>query len=285
MIMKKILHLVFAVCGTCLLPLITSCDDEVGPFFWGVIQLEPEQSYSISKGSGVTWTSDNPDVATVNDEAIVTGVSAGTAVISSSLGSFTAKVAFKSVSVAVDSIYVIANGQGATWTSGDPRIAQVEDSAKVVGVCAGTTELTSSLGTIVVHVATSYALYDEPYLKWGAKEPAVRCAMLPDTPYVADDAQLAYYNIGHIAELDYQLGDSLLNQVNLVIPEETLTIDVIKKHLANRYTYLGVAVDSYIYVSPTEETAVFLSEQNDLDAPLFLVKYMPYSSAIKRLLQ
>lgn len=283
--MKKILYLLLTVLVSCSLPLITSCDDddEVERAFFD-INLEPDQTFSIPKASDVTWTSSNPAVATVNEKAVVTGISAGTTEISSSLGTFTATVAYQKVSLKVDSVYLISNGLGVEWESSNPLIASVinpatdSDTTRVVATCAGKVVLSSSRGTISVTVSPQYTFYEDPFTTWGAKEAAIRKALSKYTPYTANETRIAYHNIGLISTEVYTLQDSALVQVDLAIPVDTFKIEAVTKHLENRYTFYGIKDDIYLYYSPTHETSVLLSTQADSVKSYFLIDYFPYDS-------
>ncbi len=284
-IMKKILYLLLTVLVSCSLPLITSCDDDddVERAFFD-INLEPDQTFSIPNASNVTWTSSNPAVATVNEKAIVTGISVGTTEISSTLGTFTATVAYQNVSLKVDSVYLVYNGYGVEWESSNPLIASVikpatdADTTRIVATCAGTTVLSSSRGTITVTVSPQYTIYEEPFTKWGADETAIKEALSKYTPYTSTETQIVYQNIGVISAEAYTLKDSALVQVDLAIPVDTFKVENVAEHLENRYKFYGIEDDIYLYYSPTLETAVLLSLQADSENPYFLLDYIPYDA-------
>ncbi len=108
--------------------------------------------------SGGLWTSGNPSIATVSGTGIVTGISAGTAIISYSLTGCVA-TAIVTVNASIPAITGTLNicvGQtttlantagGGTWTSGAPATASIGSlSGVVTGLGIGTASITYSLG-------------------------------------------------------------------------------------------------------------------------------------------
>ena len=126
--------------------------------------IEPEDA----DNQNITWTSDNPEVATVNEKGKVTGVKAGKAVITviteDGEKTATCKVTVKDKEINVTevklnktqtSILVGANetlvatvlpenatNQKVSWKSSDEAVATVDENGKVTGVKAGEAAIT-----------------------------------------------------------------------------------------------------------------------------------------------
>ncbi len=109
--------------------------------------------------SGGTWSSGTSSIATVNTSGVITGVMAGTAVITYSLG--TGCLVTKSVTVnplpaaitgasdvcnTFTTVYSDITG-GGTWSSGSSSIASISGTGTITGVSPGTTTITYTLGT------------------------------------------------------------------------------------------------------------------------------------------
>ncbi len=113
--------------------------------------------------SGGTWSSGNPAVATVSAGGLVSGVSAGTANISYTIGTC---IAVKSVTVngpAAITPYdpsICSGGgtvtlsdatSGGSWTSGAPGIATISAGGLVTGIATGIAPITYTLGACSVY--------------------------------------------------------------------------------------------------------------------------------------
>ena len=121
--------------------------------------------------SDVTWTSSNPAVATVDATGLVSGVAAGTAVITAtahdgSQVSGSSTITVTAAPIPVTSITVSpaatsieagttdtltatvapanATTPGVTWTSSDPTVATVDTTGLVTGITAGTVVITAT---------------------------------------------------------------------------------------------------------------------------------------------
>lgn len=118
----------------------------------------------------VTWGSDNPAVASVTSDGVVTALGLGTATITASngLSKATCRVTVNpvvatsiSLNVKDETIFVASTTQlvasfspenvtdkTITWTSSKPEIATVSDQGLVYGVAVGTTTITASIGSV-----------------------------------------------------------------------------------------------------------------------------------------
>ena len=127
-----------------------------------LVTLQPDDAYLKS----VLWTSDNPDVATVDGNGIITAISAGTATITAKAGKITATCVI-TVTVPVSSVtldkttlaltegetYKLtatvspedATNQGISWRSSDSRVATVDDNGLVTAIGAGTATVTVTM--------------------------------------------------------------------------------------------------------------------------------------------
>lgn len=118
----------------------------------------------------VTWSSDNEDVATVDQNGLVTAVAPGTVIITATSGdaSATCKITVSAKPIAVEGIelnekevtldvgavftikYTIdpenATDKTVTWTSSDEKIATVDANGKVTAVAVGEAVITAKVG-------------------------------------------------------------------------------------------------------------------------------------------
>ncbi len=130
------------------------------PFITGVPYVCPGLTTTLSDGLFVgTWSSANLLVATIDASGVVTGVAAGTAIISytSSFG------CFKTITITVHPLpspitgsrYVCAGstsvlGDGTplgTWSSSNTGVATIAGTGLVTGIAAGTTTMSYTLTT------------------------------------------------------------------------------------------------------------------------------------------
>ncbi|MFO7852124.1 MAG: PKD domain-containing protein, partial [Bacteroidales bacterium] len=116
---------------------------------------------TLSPTTGGSWTSSDELVATVTDDGIVTGVSAGTASFTYTDGTTncsntTEEVTVNalptvsitgSTSICVGSTTTLSPTSGGSWTSSDESVATVTDDGIVTGVSAGTASFTYTDGT------------------------------------------------------------------------------------------------------------------------------------------
>ena len=133
-----------------------------------VVSYNPEDT---TDDKTVTWSSENEDIATVED-GVVTAVGAGTTNITAKVGEFTATCEV-TVVVPLESISVKADGatdslevddtvnltveyspadttveRDVTWTSSDDTVATVDENGTVTAVKGGTATITATVNGI-----------------------------------------------------------------------------------------------------------------------------------------
>ena len=118
----------------------------------------------------VQWSSDNPSVATVDQNGKVTAVSVGNAKITASAGGFSASCSVICISIPVTSIFLdktslsLAKGSTETlsatvspsdatdnnvqWSSDNPSVATVDQNGTVTAVNGGDATITASVGDV-----------------------------------------------------------------------------------------------------------------------------------------
>lgn len=139
-----------------------------------------DQESKVIAGAAVTWTSSNPNVASVSPGGVVTAVSNGTARITATFGfasgSTSVSVAQEagSISITPDSATLETVGAtvqleamvydtggsaipGATvvWSSNDPAVATVDANGLVTAVASGTALITATSGIVSESVSVS----------------------------------------------------------------------------------------------------------------------------------
>lgn len=130
-------------------------------------QLSAVVAPSSATNKSVTWTSDNPDVASVNSSGLVTAVSDGTAVITAKTSSggytdtckVTVKTPVSGISISSSSIELNkgetqqltatvtppdATNKKVVWSSTDDAIAEVSQDGTVTAAGGGTTVVTAT---------------------------------------------------------------------------------------------------------------------------------------------
>ena len=113
-----------------------------------------------STTSGGVWTSGTPAVATVNSSGLITGVTAGTSVITYTVTNANGCIATQTATVTINALPVVAaitgtlsacignttqlssTTSGGVWTSGTPAVASINSSGLVTGLTAGTSLIT-----------------------------------------------------------------------------------------------------------------------------------------------
>ena len=133
------------------------------------VTITPTITPSNATNKGVTWSSSNPGVATVNASGVVTYVSAGTTVITATAkdgsgvkGTCTVTctenikvtgitIANQTISTTNPTVTITptitpsnATNKGITWSSSNPAVATVNASGVVTYVSAGTTVITAT---------------------------------------------------------------------------------------------------------------------------------------------
>lgn len=115
--------------------------------------LTTEYAGGLSK----TWTSSDPNVATVDGNGKVTAKAQGTATITCNAGgqAVTCKVTVSNISSTEETIYtknsvtlkVVGASGTVTWSSSNTGVATVDSKGKVTGVKAGTATITATVGS------------------------------------------------------------------------------------------------------------------------------------------
>ena len=124
------------------------------------------QTITLSDGSaGGTWSSNNTSVATVSSTGIVTGIIAGSTVITYSTGcgtNATATVTVNPSPATITGSTSVCSGltitlsdatSGGTWSSNNTTVATVSGLGVVSGVTAGTANISYTVGSCLVGIA------------------------------------------------------------------------------------------------------------------------------------
>lgn len=138
----------------------------------GTLALCAGTTTNLTSGtSGGTWISGNAAVATVSSTGVVTGIAAGTAVISYSLATgcrATAEVSVTALPAITGTLTVCQAStttltpsvEGGSWTSSNTAVATVTSAGVVTGVAGGTARITyaASAGCSTTAVVTVTAI-------------------------------------------------------------------------------------------------------------------------------
>lgn len=123
-----------------------------------------------AQNASVAWDSENPEIASVSDEGLVTAVAVGETAITATLGDFIARCDVSVVDVAVESVQLNkisislikgesetleatvspedADNVSITWTSSDEAIATVTDEGTVTAIYPGNAVISATAGGI-----------------------------------------------------------------------------------------------------------------------------------------
>ncbi len=144
--------------GSCAVTQVVTVNAQPGAIL-GTLALCATFTSSLSDSpTGGTWTSVSGGVATISGAGLVTGVSAGTSLISYNLGGCvsTAIVTVNTqpgaitgtASVCVGSVTALTDTPpGGTWISVSGAVGAVDGSGNVTGITAGTTVISYTIGT------------------------------------------------------------------------------------------------------------------------------------------
>ncbi len=155
---------------------------------------------------GGTWSSGTPAVATINAGGVVTGVSAGTSVISYTLGSgckVTTTVTVNPLPAAITGTTNVCIGAttslantspGGTWSSGTPAVATIDASGVVTGISSGSSVITYTLPT-TCSVSTTVTVNALPTITLGTVNAVCKVANSFSLPYTATTGTPTSYSI------------------------------------------------------------------------------------------
>lgn len=123
-----------------------------------------------AQNASVAWDSENPEIASVSDEGLVTAVAVGETAITATLGDFIARCDVSVVDVAAESVQLNkisislikgesetleatvspedADNVSITWTSSDEAIATVTDEGTVTAIYPGNAVISATAGGI-----------------------------------------------------------------------------------------------------------------------------------------
>lgn len=168
----------------------------------------------------VQWSSDNPSVATVDQNGRVTAVDAGDAVITASAGGFSASCSVYCMIIPVSAVVLdktslfLARGSSETlkatvspkdatektvrWSTDNPSVATVDQNGQVTAVNSGAATITAFAGTVSatcavsVYVPVTSVALNSTNLTMSVGETAIlEATILPDD---ADDKKVTWYS-------------------------------------------------------------------------------------------
>lgn len=132
----------------------------------GVLRVCAGQTTSLTDGGGGTWSSGTTSVATVTGTGVVSGVAAGTAVITYSLGGSCVAAAIVTVNASpgsINGITAVCTGAttslsnatgGGTWSSVSTSVATINTGGTAGGVSAGTSVISYALSSGCAAITT-----------------------------------------------------------------------------------------------------------------------------------
>ncbi len=147
--------------GSCYVTAIVTVNPQPGPINGTRILCNLATTSLTDAVAGGTWTSVNPGVATISSSGLVTGVSAGTSIISYTIGTcyVTAIVTVNPQPVPITGALTLCNlattnltdvTAGGTWTSVNTGVATISATGLVTGVSAGTSMISYTIGSCFV---------------------------------------------------------------------------------------------------------------------------------------
>ena len=152
--------------GSCAASVVVTVNTQPGPILGTLTVCETFNTSLSDSPSGGVWTSVSGGVAAISGTGVVLGVSAGTSVISYTIGSC-ASTAIVTVntqpaaitgtpSVCVGSVTALTDAtSGGIWTSVSGAIGTVDGSGNVTGIASGTTVISYTLGSCAASVVAT----------------------------------------------------------------------------------------------------------------------------------
>jgi uncharacterized protein YjdB len=248
-------------------------------FTLGVIKLVPKITPSNATNKTLTYTSNNPNIATVNNTGIVTGISAGNTNIlvnttdSSDLSvtvPVTINIGCDNLTIEPSSINMKpgmseelkpiitpdnATNQELDYTSNNPKIATVDKNGIVTGISAGSTEIvvnTTDGSNIFVTIPVTIIIYCKTLII----QPKT-ISLLVDTnislistitPYDASNQVLTYTptnpNIVTVNKIGFIVGDSIGNTDIIVKTTDgsNLSVTVLKNQIDSKKIFVNPSI-------------------------------------------
>lgn len=123
----------------------------IGTSITGPVEICPGETTQLSPTSGGTWSSSNPEIASVNNQGLVTAITAGNAqfIFTSDAGCQslpTGQITVKSRpgislqgadTICINSFTTFLPASGGTWISHNPLVASINNSGVVQGLSPG----------------------------------------------------------------------------------------------------------------------------------------------------
>lgn len=214
-------------------------------------KITPTVSPKYAPAALLKWTSSDPDVASVDQNGVVTAHKQGTATITVSAGdnvsasivimvkerAVTAiKIAKRSVSVNVGKMGTIkaqvgpstASNKNVVWTSSNPAVVSVDANGRIHALSAGTAVITAaSESNPNIKTSCTIKVYANIYKRASAYSAGKASAWL-NAAYFKDDVlrvQVCYYNSKTYAVSANVFGDELLLYNSSTVIMKRLPID------------------------------------------------------------
>ena len=139
--------------GDCLDEIVVTVLDPEPPTIIGDVEICEGETTQLSPSTGVAWVSGNPEIATVDNTGLVTGVGLGSTVFIYTTDQGCVSEPTSTVNVLIipepkitgldticrSSTTTLTPNAGVSWESSDPSIAKIDNSGNVTGVSEGST--------------------------------------------------------------------------------------------------------------------------------------------------